>query len=350
MTSAGTVVFVWRRIPPPFLIGGAEVSQQLLAEQFAAAGWRTIYLASHEPPWSGVCELSSMVRHLTGSRIIVDLREAQQELRYAWNGVDVRVFPQDRLLAELRRVLQDVRPDLVVTSQEGSAELAALARPFTTVAGWLHSVSKTGFHVLDGKPQIALATSRFVLSRTPRSQAAELFYPPFAVPAQTGSAVTGDLLMVNPVPAKGSALVHRLADSLSERRFTLVEGWWDTSAEFARHPNVTWVPRTYDMGVLYAGHQLLLVPSTVEDAFPRVIVEAGLHGLPALGSTRGGIPEAIGNPALLAAPDDPVAWTALIRNLAGPGLAAAAHGARARAAPMTRLCLPELAAMGIIAG
>ncbi|GGP78338.1 hypothetical protein GCM10010278_65930 [Streptomyces melanogenes] len=41
-----------------------------------------------------------------------------------------------------------------------------------------------------------------------------------------------------------------------------------------------WVPRTYAMGPLYAANNLLLVPSQVEDAFPRVIVEAGLHGVP----------------------------------------------------------------------
>ncbi|WP_229848931.1 hypothetical protein [Streptomyces melanogenes] len=34
------------------------------------------------------------------------------------------------------------------------------------------------------------------------------------------------------------------------------------------------------MGPLYAANNLLLVPSQVEDAFPRVIVEAGLHGVP----------------------------------------------------------------------
>ncbi|GII78437.1 glycosyl transferase [Sphaerisporangium rufum] len=350
MTGHGTVVFVWRRIPPPFLIGGAEVSQQLLAEQFTAAGWTTIYLASHEPPWSQASELSSMVRHLNGAGIAVDVLEKQQKFHYTWNGVDIRVVPQVHLLAELRRVLREVNPDLVVTSQEGSAELAATARPFTTVAGWLHSVSKTGFHVLDGKPQIALATSRFVCSRVPRSQAAVLFYPPFAPAAQAGPAVTGDLLMVNPVPAKGSALVRRLVEIMPERRFTLVEGWWDTSAEFAQLRNVTWVPRTYDMASLYTGHQILLVPSTVEDAFPRVVVEAGLHGLPSLGSTRGGIPEAIGNADLLAAPDDLEAWVALIRNLTGCALTVAAQRAREVAIPMTRPCISELIAMGVIAG
>ncbi|MFJ5776192.1 hypothetical protein [Streptomyces sp. NPDC093094] len=46
------------------------------------------------------------------------------------------------------------------------------------------------------------------------------------------------------------------------------------------------------MNSLYRSHRLLLVPSTVQDAFLRVIVEAALHGTPGIGTDRGGIPEA----------------------------------------------------------
>ncbi len=58
--------------------------------------------------------------------------------------------------------------------------------------------------------------------------------------------------------------------------------------------NVTFVPRVYDMSPLYRSHRLLLVPSVVEDAFPRLIIEAALHGTPSIGTDRGGISEAIG--------------------------------------------------------
>ena len=347
----GTVLFAWRRIPPPFLIGGAEVSQQLLAEQFAAAGWRTLYLASHEPPWATTSMLPSMLGHLDRSALAYDYQAGNKELRYVSNGVRVHVVAQNALLRALDTTLREEKPDLVITSQEGSAELAAHARTKTKVAGWLHSVSNTGMHVLDGKPHYALATSRFVLSQTPSTHAAVLFYPPFRSPHERSESRDADLLMINPVPAKGAALMHRLAELLPHRRFTLVEGWWDTAAEFACHPNVTYLPRTYDaheMTVLYRRHRMLLVPSVVDDAFPRVIIEAALAGLPAIGSTRGGISEAIGDPTLLAPADQHTAWIALIQTLTQDRLTELADQAHRRAIPLTRSCLPELAAAGII--
>jgi hypothetical protein len=59
-----SVLFAWRRSTPPFLIGGAEVTQQLLAEEFAGAGWQVTYLGSHEAPWDGSSALASMRRQL----------------------------------------------------------------------------------------------------------------------------------------------------------------------------------------------------------------------------------------------------------------------------------------------
>ncbi|MFG2550056.1 glycosyltransferase [Streptomyces sp. NPDC048581] len=121
--------------------------------------------------------------------------------------------------------------------------------------------------------------------------------------------------MVNPVPAKGANLLHQLIRRMPEQHFTLVEGWWNTVEQFAGYPNVTYVPRVYDMSTLYSGHRLLLVPSTVEDAFPRVIVEAALHGTPSIGTDRGGMPEAMGPTGIvLPAEVGPEEWAGAIRS------------------------------------
>jgi hypothetical protein len=74
-------------------------------------------------------------------------------------------------------------------------------------------------------------------------------------------------------------------------------------------------------GDLAAGYALLSAaapahaPATVRKAHsPRAIIEAGLAGLPTIGSTRGGIPEAISDGGLLVPPDHPAAWTTAIRS------------------------------------
>ncbi|MFD5425521.1 glycosyltransferase, partial [Streptomyces sp. NPDC127084] len=347
-----TVVFAWRRNPPPLLIGGAEVSQQLLAEEFARAGWRVVYLGSHEAPWNGSAQVGHLRAHLQAHG--TQWEEADGEVRYRWNSVSCRAVPQDRLEKALREVLGEARPELVVTSQEGAADIAALARRTSKVAGWLHSVSPNSHGVLHGEPHVALATSKFVAgrARTPARTQTMVFYPPFA-PAEDDPSLPADLagpdhtpgavLMVNPIPAKGSALLHHLIHRLPSRRFTLVEGWWDTAREFTGYPNVRWVPRTYAMGSVYAGSDLLLVPSQVEDAFPRVIVEAGLHGVATVGSSRGGIPEAVGEGGMILHPDDADTWVKAIESADRTGLG---EKARKRAVPLVRPCLPELGAAG----
>ncbi|WP_326580847.1 glycosyltransferase [Actinacidiphila glaucinigra] len=92
------------------------------------------------------------------------------------------------------------------------------------------------------------------------------------------------------------------------------------------------------METLYRSHDLLLVPSQVEDAFPRVIVEAGLHGVATLGSDQGGIPEAVCDGGLILSPDDVQAWLGAINS---PDRTRLGTTARAQALPLTRPCLPE---------
>ncbi|WP_079193224.1 glycosyltransferase family 4 protein [Streptomyces sp. CB02488] len=342
-----TALFVWRRTPPPLLIGGAEVTQQLLAEELAASGCRTVYLGSHQAPWGDQApQLHQMRAFLDAHR--TPYEEAQDVLRYQWNGVDCIAVPQHQIASVLRRLLPQVRPDVVFTSQEGAADLAELARPAALVAGVLHSVSKTGLGVLAGRPHYGLAVSEFVRRRAPQTDGTRLavVHPPFTLPLQGDHLPrTGSVLMVNPIPAKGSALLHQLIRVMPEQHFTLVEGWWNTSDQFGAYPNVTFVPRVYDMSPLYRSHRLLLVPSTVEDAFPRVIIEAALHGMPAIGSDRGGIPEAIGAAGLvLPNTTDPQLWADAIR---GADHRAAGEEARQRAAGLTRPRLPDLEALGI---
>ncbi|WP_055529571.1 glycosyltransferase [Streptomyces graminilatus] len=341
-----TVLFAWRRTPPPLLIGGAEVTQQLLAEELARSGWRTIYLGSHQAPWDQTTQLPQIRAFLDSHGSLYE--ETRSVLRYQWNGVDCIAAPQDRITFALRNLLAQARPDIVITSQEGADDIAEQARPTTLVAGILHSVSKTGLGVLAGRPQYGLAVSEFVRRRAPELGGGRLsvVYPPFTPLRHAPLAPRStSVLMVNPIPAKGSGLLHQLIRDMPEQHFTLIEGWWNTADQFVEYPNVTYVPRVYDMDPLYRTHRLLLVPSTVEDAFPRVIIEAALHGTPTIGSDRGGIPEAVGASGIVmprsAGPQD---WASAIRPARHGALGEAAQQ---HAAQFVQPRLPDLEALGI---
>src|SRR5262249_8806238 len=117
------------------------------------------------------------------------------------------------------------------------------------------------------------------------------------------------VLFVNPIPEKGVHLAAELAACLPDQQFVFVEGWRPIGAETRSLPsNVTVLPRRPSLDYLYCRARLLLVPSTIPDACPRVVGEAGLRGVPALGSDVGGIPELIADVRNLLPATSPRRW------------------------------------------
>jgi glycosyltransferase involved in cell wall biosynthesis len=85
-----------------------------------------------------------------------------------------------------------------------------------------------------------------------------------------------------------------MAIAMPERKFLAVEAWGPADSALKDLPNVRILPKQWSLSSYYDAARLLLVPSVVDDAFPRVVTEAALHGVPCLGSDRGGTPEAVG--------------------------------------------------------
>ena len=177
------------------------------------------------------------------------------------------------------------------------------------------------------KPPPLLANSRF-LQKKVREQyglGSDVLYPAVAVEryrrTQPRDAhVPFTVMFVNPVAVKGFSTVMHLIGRLPDIRFLVVEGWRPLppalTATLRRHANVTCVAKTWAIERVYEQADLLIAPSTWEEAFGRVVVEAHAAGVPTLASNVGGLPEAGGTAGLLV--DDfasPQAWESALRRI-----------------------------------
>ncbi len=113
---------------------------------------------------------------------------------------------------------------------------------------------------------------------------------------------------VNPSPEKGLYFFVGLARIFNERRpdviFQLVEGRGRlerlaTIPEARRLTNLYALRRVSAPSDFLKETRLLLVPSLCEETFGRVVVEAGMNGIPALCSDRGALPEVVGDRKLV---------------------------------------------------
>lgn len=142
---------------------------------------------------------------------------------------------------------------------------------------------------------------------------------------------------VNPHRLKGFETFLGMLPLLPEERFLVVESW-PLAGEFARvreslsrFPNVRLLARVPDAREVYRQTRLLLVPSVLEEAAGRVVVEAQASGIPAVVSGRGGLPEMVGEGGVVVEDYlNPRAWAAVVERLRRDGAEARRLSAAAR--------------------
>jgi glycosyltransferase involved in cell wall biosynthesis len=78
-----------------------------------------------------------------------------------------------------------------------------------------------------------------------------------------------------------------------------LDGIQATAAEMGWAGNLTTMPNTHDPRTFYRQTRLLLMPSLWNESFGLVAAEGICNGIPVLGSTRGALPETIGEGGLL---------------------------------------------------
>lgn len=302
-----------RFVPAP---GGSEISLHAVLKGLHAAGHEVSIHTSAAPP--GAPSATAMPR--PADPWLARIPAAR---------FDAGVF---------RDVLAHLRPDRVLTQMDW----AHLAGPIAVEAGipvCFFSCVGDVCGALDGIVfnsawcERSLAGYGFLAGK-----ARHVLHPPIdrdaVVAAERRPA---EVVMVNPIRAKGGELFARLAASLPDIPFLAVTGWYDPAEDGIdlALPNVTLLPNQSDMRPVYARARILLVPSLFPEAFGRVAREGVLNGLPVIASTRGGLPEATLGAAVHLDPEDEPAWREMLRRLwdspkAANDLAAAARTAAAR--------------------
>jgi len=162
----------------------------------------------------------------------------------------------------------------------------------------------------------SLFTSNLIQSRLRLQNPCSVVYPSI----DTSKYYSGEnsreyITILNPVKPKGSDIFLEIAKRIPEKRFLAV-GNCDSELMRCSPHNVCFLPWVSDMKRVYSKTKILLAPSIWEETFGRVAIEAGINAIPTIASTRGGLPEAVGNGGVVI--DDFTnisAWVNVIRQL-----------------------------------
>ena len=298
-------IFITKRPTPPLFLGGAEITHNFLAQNLTKMKHRVLFVGSIENPTFPAEERQALYRKLLNDMpAIENISCSNEKITYTYSGIECYLFRQHDFNKHLKSLLNEYNKQITVAilSMEDSDELTQIAKryiPFTI--GWLHSANKEGMAVAEGKPDILFSTSKFIKNLSSKWYDIPniVFYPCFN-PEKTCVNFGKKITFINPVKEKGSDFVLKLAKEMPHEQFIAVEGWYKNE-DFCDYmsSNITYYPLQMDMNNIWNETKLLIVPSIVEEAFGRVIVEASIRGIPVIAHNKGGIAEALNGSGIL---------------------------------------------------
>jgi glycosyltransferase involved in cell wall biosynthesis len=259
----------------------------------------------------------------------------------AYHVVDIGSTPSPlrdaRAAARLRRLARSA--DVVHAHGLRAAALAVLAgRPL--IATWHNSVSGRVAAALERlvarRASVTLAASADLAARARAAGGRDVRLAPVSAPARVPSGRDPGLgrplvLAVGRLHAQKGYDVLIAALPLLEDAVVAVAGDGPLDSELrAAAPSVRWLGRRDDVADLYAAADVVVLPS-VWEARSLTAQEALRAGAPLVATAVGGLPELVGDGAVLVPPGDPVALGTAVRRLLDDPAGAAALAARGRA-------------------
>lgn len=274
---------------------------------------------------------------------------AGTQQRFALPGhVPVEIGSRPAPLRDLRavRALRRLPADVVHAHGLRAGALAAVAGRRPLVVTW-HNAQLGGGRLgaalerlVARRADVTLAASADLAERARRLGAPDVRLAPVAAP-RLGPACDDpgrDLALGSPLvlavgrlhPQKGYDVLVEALPHLGDA-VVAVAGDGPLAAELhARAPQVRWLGARDDVADLYAAADVVVLPSHWE-ARSLTAQEALRAGRPLVATSVGGLPELVGDGALLVPPGDPAALGAAVRSLLDDPAAAADLAARGRA-------------------
>lgn len=224
-------------------------------------------------------------------------------------------------------VVRRFRPDvIVVQSTHPKAILDALCPHGIPLVLYLHEVAEIDhLRTLARNDFALLANSEFTARRLLEQcgLSSQVVLPLVDPQYYTTQMHPERVLFVNTVPRKGLEIAFSLAKARPDINFDFILSWIlkpERIAELEERTrkagNITLHPPTGDMRPLYSATRVLLVPTLIEESWGRVVTEAHINGIPVLGSSQGGLPQAIGPGGITVPADAPIGdWLAALSRL-----------------------------------
>ena len=269
----------------------------------------------------------------------IDCSVCAEGIDYRPGAYRATLTASSSFVSHLDAVVRDWRPDLIVAQAAGWREVVGVARAARRpVVHWLH-----GWLGLLGEgprpaADLLLANSEYTAAQVSArfGLGSTVFHPPVEperVRAPRTAGAGGAITMINPHPSKGFDIFLSLARRHREQRFVAVDCWGTApyiALAISRESNIDHLPVQDTMRTVFAQSALLVVPTTSDETFGRVVVEAQLNGIPVLASDRGALPDVVGAGGLVVASGAPLAeWDNAMQNLIGvanyPGFSRAAR-------------------------
>jgi glycosyltransferase involved in cell wall biosynthesis len=322
-----SILFASRHCYLDFASGAAGAARDLFL-MLAERGWtcRVVCGSDLDTPIPGIVPLLDSYRpHVqTHTGATNSVKYSIHQLSDA--GIDVRVYQPSKwsnpvdieegypFLQILDDELRNRRPDLLLTfggGWLGRGLMAVARRHGVPVVFWLRNMEYKSADLFASVAGI-IVPSRFAADHY--KSTLKLDCEPIASPVRLQRVLCPDrqpkfVTFISPCPNKGVFFFARIASELGRLRpdipMLVVLGrgdnfWLDrTGLDLRGLPNMKIIPAVSDPREFYRVTRAILAPSLWRETFLRVAAEGMFNGIPTLASSRGAVPDTLGDTGFL---------------------------------------------------